>query len=90
MKKPLEMIQSHRYTRNADTSLYSDKIESSNIINRLSKGDWVGVLEKIDGWFRVLCIQGEGWVRSDDVEERSPFNLHVQWTPEGVIKYVAA
>ena len=84
------MIQSHRYTRNSETRLFKENSEAAETLTLLSKGDWTGILESMDGWFRVLTILGEGWVRAQDVEERSPFALHAQWAPGGILKYVAA
>lgn len=84
------MIQSHLYTIKPRTNLYTDCSVDSISVGELNQGNWVGVLEKKDNWFRVLSIQGEGWVRAEEVEERSPFNLHVQWTPGQPIQYVSA
>ncbi len=84
------MIQSHMYTNKPQTNLYADNSGTSASVYVLNQGNWVGVLETQDKWFRVLCIQGEGWIRAEDVEERSPFNLHVQWTPGHPIQYVSA
>ncbi len=82
------MIQSHLYTNKEGTGLYPERIETANPICVLSQGIWLGELERKDGWIHVLGIQGEGWVRAEDVETRSPFNLHVQWTPGKPIEYV--
>ncbi|MEO5906694.1 MAG: hypothetical protein ABIQ11_08210 [Saprospiraceae bacterium] len=84
------MIQSHLYTNKPQTILYTDRSVTSSSVCVLNQGNWVGVLEAGDDWFRVLSIKGEGWVRAEDVEERSPFNLHVQWTPGQPIQYVSA
>ena len=90
MKNPTVMIQSHLYTKKPQTHLYAVPTANAEPVSVLSQGNWVGVLESKDNWFRVLSIQGEGWVRSEDVEERSPFNLHVQWTPGQPIQYISA
>jgi hypothetical protein len=44
----------------------------------------------MDGWVHVIGIQGEGWVKAENVETKSPFNLHVQWIPGKPIEYVNA
>lgn len=81
------MIHSHLYARNADTPLFAAK-EHSDPSCLLSKGTWLGVVDKTEGWYKVIGIQCEGWVRTEDVEPLSPFNLHVQWKPGEPIQYV--
>ena len=84
------MIQSHRYTNKTETSLYANPLDSSTVVAQLGQGNWLGVFELRDGWYRVLTIQGEGWIKTQDAEERSPFNLHIQWSPGSPISYVSA
>lgn len=84
------MIHSHLYTNKLDTPLYAEANGNSEPICLLGLNNWVGVLEKQDGWYRVLSIQSEGWIRHEDVEERSPFNLHIHWEPGKPIEYVSA
>ncbi len=84
------MIQSHLYAKKAETPLFSKRGDSNEILCLLGIGNWVGVLENEEGWYHVLTIQGDGWVRAEDVEERSPFNLHVRWEPGKPIEYVSA
>ena len=83
------MIQSHLYAKKAQTPLYT-KRDGNELVCLLGSGNWVGVLENEEGWFHVLTIQGDGWVRIEDVEERSPFNLHVHWVPGKPIEYISA
>ncbi|MDQ3015125.1 MAG: SH3 domain-containing protein [Bacteroidota bacterium] len=84
------MIQSHRYTNKAETILYANPSDLSSVITKLNQGNWLGVFELVNDWYKVLTIQGEGWVKAEDAEERSPFNLHVQWSPGNPIQYVSA
>ena len=84
------MIQSHLYTNKEGTRLFPSKGEKSEPICSLGKGVWLGEVERLDGWIHVLGIQGEGWVQVEDVETRSPFTLHVQWTPGHPIEYVSS
>ena len=83
------MIQSHLYTYKEVTNLYPERGEAANPMLILSKGMWLGELERLDGWVHVLGIQGDGWVKAEDVETRSPFNLHVHWSPGKPIEYVS-
>jgi len=89
MNNSSTVIKSHRYAKKSDTPLYADRV-ANEPMSLLGLGNWVGVLEDLDGWYHVLCIQGEGWVKMEDVEARSPFNLHVHWEPGKPIEYVSA
>ncbi|HZV68142.1 MAG TPA: hypothetical protein VFG10_01310 [Saprospiraceae bacterium] len=84
------MIQSHLYTNKNATGLYHDRGESAAPVCVLGQGTWLGELERSGHWIHVISIQGEGWVRAEDTESRSPFNLHVQWTPGKPIEYVSS
>ncbi len=83
------MIQSHLYTRKNETGLYSALEEGSTPLCVLAQGTWLGELDRANDWIHVVGIQGEGWVKAEDVETRSPFNLHVRWTPGKPIEYVS-
>jgi hypothetical protein len=84
------MIQSHLYAKKAETPLYEKRGDNNQLLGMLNLGNWVGVLENEEGWYHVLTIQGDGWVRVEDVEERSPMNLQVRWEPGKPIEYVNA
>ena len=90
MKRPSKMIQSHLYTNQVETAFYPDREGKVAPLCLLSHGTWLGELERMDGWVHVIGIQGEGWVKAENVETRSPFNLHVQWIPGKPIEYVNA
>ncbi len=83
------MIQSHLYTNKKETGLFAEPGATINPICFLDKGTWLGELDRADGWIQVVGIRGDGWVRIENVEARSPFNLHVQWTPGKPIEYVS-
>ena len=83
------MIQSHLYAKQPETPLFAARDEGQ-LITMLGKGNWLGVFENTGTWLHVLTIQGEGWVKAEHVEERSPFNLHVRWEPGKQIEYVSA
>lgn len=90
MYKPSNMINSHLYTNKMETPLYAEVGGNGSPICTLDLNNWVGVLEKQDGWYRVITVHCEGWVSKDHVEERAPFTLHVQWEPGKPIQYVSA
>ncbi len=83
------MIQSHLYANKPETPLFAERGINERI-DVLASGNWVGVLAELDGWYNVLTILGEGWVKKEDVEARAPFNLHVHWEPGKPIQYVCA
>lgn len=84
------MIHSHLYTNKLETPLYAEVGGVGEPICKLDLNNWVGVLEKKDGWYRVVSVHCVGWVNKEFVEERSPFNLHVRWEPGKPIQYVSA
>ena len=83
------MIQSHLYTNKEETRLYPDRNESGEPVCVLGQNIWLGELERLEDWVHVLGIQGEGWVKAADVGTRSPFSLHVHWSPGKPIEYVS-
>ncbi len=83
------MIHSHLYTNKSITPLFSKPGDIEPCRN-LGPNSWVGVFDKLDGLYHVLTIKGEGWVHMEDVEERSPFNLHIRWEAGRPIEYVSA
>ena len=84
------MIHSHLYTNKKDTPIYATAGGNGEPISYLGLNNWVGVLEKNGNWYHVLSILHQGWIHVDNVEERSPFNLHVHWEPGKPIEYVCA
>jgi hypothetical protein len=83
------MIQSHLYTNKKETGLFAEVGASGKPVCFLDQGIWLGELDRKDDWIHVIGIQGDGWVRVEDVETRSPFNLHIHWTPGKPIEYVS-
>ncbi len=83
------MIQSHLYTNQKETGLFSEPGAMVNVLCYLDQGTWLGELDRKDGWVHVIGIRGDGWVRVSDVETRSPFNLHIHFTPGKPIEYVS-
>ena len=90
MVKTGNMISSHLYTNKKETPLFAQAENNGTPLCVLDLNNWVGVLEQKDGWYHVITVQCEGWVSVDDVEPRSPFNLHVRWEPGKPIEYVCA
>ena len=88
--KPSVMIHHHLYTNKLETPLYAEFGGEGTPLLTLGINNWVGVIEKKDDWYRVVTIHSEGWINVRDVEERSPFNLHVRWEPGKPIQYIAA
>lgn len=83
-------IQSHLYARKAETPVFAVPFQDGKPECILQQGNWLGVLERKEGWIRVIGIHCEGWVRAEDVEERPPFSLHIQWSPGNPIAYISS
>ena len=84
------MINSHLFTNKLQTPLYQEVGGGDKPICYLGLNNWVGVIEKKEDWYHVVSNRTEGWINVNDVEERSPFNLHVRWEPGKPIEYVCA
>ena len=84
------MIHSHLYTNKTETPLFADAVNDGKPLCILGQNNWVGVLEQKDGWYHVITVQCEGWINVENVEERSPFSLHVRYEPGKPIEYVCA
>lgn len=90
MGKTTNMINSHLYTNKLETPLFSEHGGSGEPVCLLGLNNWVGVLQRLGNWYHVITIHSEGWINVNDVEERSPLNLHVRWEPGKPIEYVNA
>ena len=90
LEKNGKMIHSHLYTNKLETPLFADANNTGKPKCILGLNNWVGVLEQKDGWYHVLTVQCEGWIQVENVEARSPFNLHVKWELGKPIQYVCA
>lgn len=82
------MIQSHLYARKSETPVYIAPVEDGMPTHILHPGDWVGELAREADWIRVIGVECDGWVRSEDLEERPPFQLHAYWTAGKTIEYI--
>lgn len=55
----------------------------------LSKGNWLGVIERKMDRLRILTTKGEGWIRSEDVEEINHFDFTISYDASGILQYRA-
>ncbi len=83
------MIHDHLYAGKAETPVFGFPKDDGNPVYILHQGNWIGVLKRESGWIHVISIAGEGWVKSEDVEERPPFSLHILWSPGNPVSYVS-
>ena len=84
------MIQSHLYTRLEETPVFDKPADGGQMLTMLGQGNWVGVIKRLGEWIRILSVRGEGWVKAEHVEDRPPFQLHVQWSEGDNISYVSS
>lgn len=82
------MIQAHLYTRNTGTCIFNRPADDSTPLIKMQMGNWLGVLEYMDEWIRVLTIAGEGWVKAEETEKRPHFQLHARWNKGGTPEYI--
>lgn len=82
------MIQSHLYARRSETPVYITPFEDGMPMHILHPGDWVGELAREADWIRVIGVECDGWVRSEDLEQRPHFQLHAYWTAGKPIEYI--
>jgi SH3-like domain-containing protein len=82
------MIHTHLYARNSGTKVFGHFVDTGIPVFMLEKGSWVGVIERHENWIKVISIDGEGWVRAEELENRPPFQLHVCWSSNGPKAYV--
>ena len=81
------MIQSHLYARNEETPVFRNPIADGQPAFLVHKGYWMGVIEVKGIWVNVVTIAGDGWVRSEDTEEKAPSGLHIKLTKEMKVEY---
>lgn len=61
----------------------------TQICMRLSKGNWLGVIERKIDRLRILTTKGEGWIRSEDAQEINDFDFSVTYDASGILQYKA-
>ena len=83
----MRMVQSHVYTRQSGICIRVFPSCQSRIVHTLEKGDWLGVVRKEEGWLYVIGFTFQGWVAEEDVESKSPFNLHAHRLDPFTIRY---
>ena len=81
-------IHSHIYARREGTSLYLLPSDNANVVQVLHQGDWLGILSRQGEWIQVIGVEYEGWVKSSDVENRPPFELHIHSAEGKPMSYI--
>jgi hypothetical protein len=82
----MSTIRKHLITSKDLTPIYSFE-NLSGVIAKIARGSWVGVLERKTDRLRVICTSGEGWMKSDDVEETNKYNFRVFHDENGMLQY---
>ena len=67
------MIRSHLYVKNAKSPVYASLQHTGRPSKR---GNWVGVLEKMGDWVKIVGVHCFGWIASE-LESRPPLDLHI-------------
>ena len=82
------MIRNHLYVKSSNTAVFPIPAESSLPSRLLSKGNWVGVVEKVGEWVRVVGVYFTGWIKADQLESRPPFDLHIEQDASKPVAYI--
>lgn len=69
------------------TRVYSDPRDEAMPVFILHQGNWMGTIDILGEWIKVLSIHGEGWVKLEDVESRSPGDLHIVLSGGSTVNY---
>ncbi len=82
------MIKSHLYVKFADAPVFERPEESPVPKQRLSRGNWVGVIERVGDWVKVVGVYFTGWVKAEQLESRPPLDLHIEQSETQSIQYI--
>lgn len=82
------MIKSHLYVKYADAPVFKQPEESSAPQRRLRRGNWVGVIENVGDWVKVVGVYFTGWVRAEQLEAKPPFDLHIHQSETEATQYI--
>ncbi len=53
----------------------------------ISRGNWIGVIEKRSDRLKIISTAGEGWIKYDDAEETDKFSFKVFHDENGMVQY---
>jgi hypothetical protein len=86
--KTMATIKKHLISSKDMTPVYALENLTQLCMN-LSKGNWLGVIERKMDRLRILTTKGEGWIRSEDVEEINHFDFTISYDASGILQYRA-
>jgi len=84
--KTMATIKKHLISSKESTPVYSLENLTGLRMN-LSKGNWLGVLERKIDRLRILTTSGEGWIRSEDVSEPNQYEFSISRDANGMLQY---
>ena len=82
------MIQSHLYVKRSKSPVYNLPEDTGSPSSFLDRGNWVGVLERLGDWVRVVGVHCIGWIKISELESRPPFDLHIHQINPQSIEYL--
>jgi hypothetical protein len=86
--KTMATIKKHLISSKDITPVYA--LENlTEICMNLTKGNWLGVLERKMDRLRILTTKGEGWIRTEDVAEINHYDFSVSYDASGTLQYGA-
>ena len=79
-------IKKHLVSFKESTPIYAFE-NLTEVLTNLSRGSWLGVIERKNDFLRIITTKGEGWIRSEDAVETNFFNLKITRDDQGIIQY---
>lgn len=79
-------IKKHLVSFKESTPIYAFE-NLTEVLANLSRGSWLGVIERKNDFLRIITTKGEGWIRSEDAVDTNFFNLKIIRDDQGIIQY---
>lgn len=82
----MKTVNTHRYASEENIKLM-ERPDSMNPIARLTQGTWIGVMEQVGEWLRVITSEGYGWIKAEQTLHGDGYQLRVLPGINGKITY---
>ena len=82
----MKRVMNHRYAKGPTIQLM-DRPEGSSVLAFLDQGTWIGVMEQVGEWLRVITTEGYGWIKADKTFSTDDYKIRVLPGVSGKMKY---
>ena len=72
----MKTVHKHVYAKENTIQLLDSPVNGNKIAD-LGKGAWVGVMEQVGEWFKVITTEGYGYLPAEDTFIGDHFKLRV-------------